>query len=167
MAPSKAIFDQIVQRFEERMKLHTTDRPTEDEQKLLTADDDDEEEHDDADAHMDLIEFPMDGSNVEIVIWVVLSPLRFLMHYTVPDVRQLDRHGDPTASIGVAYFASFMCLIWLIIGSYAMVASLEKLAALMDIPDALIGVTVSAAGTLRYAVRRRIIDRRLAYVDMH
>jgi Ca2+/Na+ antiporter len=64
----------------------------------------------------------------------------------VPDVRQLDRNGDPTASIGVAYFATFMCLLWLIAGSYFMVACLEKLAELMNIPDAVIGVTVSAAG---------------------
>jgi Ca2+/H+ antiporter len=38
-----------------------------------------------------------------------------------------------------------MCLLWLIAESYFMVACLEKLAEFMNIPDAVIGVTVSAA----------------------
>lgn len=131
------------------LTAHTTVWPTGEELQQLEADDDyDEELNDDADAHVDLIEFPIDGSNMEIAMWCFLSPLRYLMHYTVPDVRQLDRNGDQTSSIGVAYSATFMCLVWLIMGSYAMVASLEALAELLDIPDTLIGVTVSAAGTV-------------------
>ena len=144
MAPSKGIFDKVVQELEEYMKLHTT--VCGDELKQLDVAGDEAEECDDADAHVDLIEFPIDGSNVEIVLWIFLSPLRFLMHFTLPDVRQLDRNGQPTASIKVAYLSTFMCLVWLIVGSYAMVASLEALAELMDIPDTFIGVTVSAAG---------------------
>lgn len=69
------------------------------------------------------------------------------MQYTIKDVRVMDQEGDPTASISSAFAAVVMCLVWLVIGSYAMVASLESLAALMDIPDAVVGVTVSAAGT--------------------
>lgn len=40
-----------------------------------------------------------------------------------------------------------MCLVWLVVGSLAMVSSLEQLADLMDVPPAVVGVTVSAAGT--------------------
>jgi hypothetical protein len=50
------------------------------------------------------------------------------MHYTIPDVRVLDHHGLPTATLAKASMSAFMCLLWLIVGSYAMVASLEALA---------------------------------------
>ena len=116
----------------------------------LKAEDDDasfvEIDFDGADDFEDLIEFPIDGSNLEVVFWVLLFPLRLLMHFTLPDVRSLDEKGEPTASVGKAFLATLMCLVWLIFGSYSMVASLEALAALMDIPDAVIGFTVSAAG---------------------
>ena len=101
--------------------------------------------------HEELIDFPSDGSNMEIVFWVLLFPLRFLMHYTIPDVRKLDSQGQLTISktkiILNAFASTLMCLVWLIVGSYAMVASLEELAKMMNIPDAVIGFTVSAAGT--------------------
>jgi Ca2+/Na+ antiporter len=101
---------------------------------------------DGADEYDDLIECPVDGSIVEVTFWVLLFPLRLVMHFTLPDVRSLDENGEPTATIGKAFFATFMCLVWLVVGSYTMVSSLEALAALMDIPDAVIGFTVSAAG---------------------
>jgi hypothetical protein len=105
-------------------------------------------EFDGADDFEDLISFPTDGSNIEVVFWILLFPLRVLMHYTIPDVRSLDESGEATATKAKAFLATFMCLVWLVFGSYAMVASLEALAALMDIPDAVIGFTVSAAGTI-------------------
>jgi Ca2+/Na+ antiporter len=147
MAPSKAIFDHIVEKFEEYMELHTSVRIYTEVSSPDPAGEE-EEECDDADEHVDLIEFPSEGSSLEIALWIALFPLRFLMHFTVPDVRQLDRNGNPTVTIGYAYLATFMCLVWLVMGSYAMVASLEALAELMDIPDTVIGVTVSAAGRL-------------------
>lgn len=69
------------------------------------------------------------------------------MHWTIPDVRRLDQAGNPVSSLSTAFAASVSCLVWLIVGSYAMVASLERLADLLDIPDAVVGATVSAAGT--------------------
>jgi Ca2+/Na+ antiporter len=148
MAPSKAVFTQIVQAFELYMDAHTSERET-----LAAPDSTTDSTHteastdfDDSDEHVSLIEFPSNGSNIEIAFWLFLFPIRFLMHYTMPDVRQLDRNGDPMSTIGYAYLAALSCLVWLIIGSYAMVASLEKLASLMDVPDSLVGVTVSAAG---------------------
>ena len=135
MAPSKSIFEKVVHQLEIYMQDHCNDE--------------DDVEHDnygDSDNHVDLIEFPSDSSKLERFFWIVLSPLRFAMHFTVPDVRQLNEAGDPMTSKRVAFLATFMCLVWLIMGSYAMVASLEKLAELMNIPDAVVGVTVSAAG---------------------
>lgn len=137
MAPSKTIFEKSVKQLEIYMQAHSHEEDD---------DDDDFGDYGDADHHVDLIEFPSDGSKLEMFFWIVLSPLRFLMHFTMPDVRQLNEAGNPKASIRVAYLATFMCLVWLIVGSYAMVASLENLAELMDIPDAVVGVTVSAAG---------------------
>ena len=99
-----------------------------------------------------LIEFPACGTNLTITLFSFLFPLRALMHYTVPDVRVVDIHGNPASKnnlsiVGNAFLAVFMCLVWLVVGSYAMVASLETLADLLDIPPAVVGVTVSAVGT--------------------
>jgi hypothetical protein len=105
-------------------------------------------EFDGADDFEELIQFPTDGSNIEVVFWILLFPLRLLMHFTLPDVRSLDERGEPTATIAKAFFATVMCLVWLVFGSYTMVASLEALASLMDIPDSVIGFTVSAAGKI-------------------
>lgn len=132
----------------EALIKHWEEAPTED---GLTAPaktpTEEEGEFDDSDPHVDLTEFPGDGSTLEILLYLFLFPLRFLMQWTIGDVRTLDEAGNPTATRGKAYLAILMCLLWLIVGSYAMVASLENLAELMDIPDAVVGVTVSAAGT--------------------
>jgi Ca2+/Na+ antiporter len=141
MAPSKTIFDRAIQQLESYMHHHSNDEDA------STMDAEGPSENSgDADDHVDLIEFPSEGTNAEVFLWIFLSPLRFAMHYTVPDVRQLDEHGNPKTTIGAAFFATFMCLVWLILMSYVMVTSLEYLAELMSIPDAVVGVTVSAAG---------------------
>ena len=96
-------------------------------------------------AHEELIDFPAGGSKIEIVFWLLLSPLKYLMHYTLPDTRH--SQGEMKEQVNHAFKATLMCLVWLVAGSYAMVASLEALAELMGIPNAVIGFTVSAAGT--------------------
>ena len=149
MAPSKEIFELTIEKLEVYMDAHTSTRSTgSDKEDLLrrASTSMGEDEFDDSDPYEDLIEFPSEGSNSDIAIFLILFPIRFLMHWTLPDVRHLDEDGNPTGTIGKAFAASFMCLVWLIIGSYAMVASLEALAELMDIPDAVVGFTVSAAG---------------------
>ena len=88
----------------------------------------------------------MDSSNFETIFFFLLFPLRFLMHFTIPDVRMLNEKGEPTATIGKAYLSTLSCLLWLIVGSYAMVASLEALGELLGVSDAIMGFTVSAAG---------------------
>jgi len=147
MAPSKPIFDKVVEKMEFFMDRNCSEDPGEE-----NSDDDDDDdinnnEFDGADSFETLIEFNADSSNLETIFFLLLFPLRFLIHFTIPDVRSLDENGEMNSSVGKAYLSTLSCLMWLIIGSYAMVASLEALAELMDIPDAVIGFTVSAAGT--------------------
>lgn len=148
MAPSEEIMQDVVTMMEQFVKKnheHTeivNDEPTEEEKQAFHHGDEFES----------LIEFPATGSNLTIFFFVVLFPIRFLMHYTVPDVRILDIHGEPVTnkSIGLrgnAFLAIIGCLLWLVVGSYAMVASLEHLADLLKIPAAVVGVSVSAVGT--------------------
>lgn len=144
MAPSDEVFDAVVDRIDQLVK-HWEDGESEED--VLAQPSMAEEEFEDADPHVDMTEFPSDSSNLGTLLFCFLFPLRLLMQWTIPDVRTLDRNGNPTASLGKAYTSAIMCLVWLIVGSYAMVSSLEHLAALMDIPDAVVGVTVSAAGT--------------------
>lgn len=148
MAPSKKIYLAVLEKLEGFMRYHTTLRSNSIVDDVNAADDDDADVEgvDNADAHMSLVEFPVDAGIFELCMWVFLFPIRFIMHWTLPDVRHMDSDGDFTPSINTAFFSTFMCLVWLVIGSYAMVASLEGLAELMDIPDAVIGFTVSAAG---------------------
>jgi len=140
MAPSDEVFNTVVDKMGELVNYWEAH-----EEEVLAAPDQEKENDDSED--VDLTEFPLDGSTFTILVFYILYPLRFLMQNTMGDVRTLDSKGNPTATLGKAYLAVVMCLVWLIIGSYAMVASLEKLADLMDIPDAIVGVTVSAAGT--------------------
>ena len=105
-----------------------------------------------AQGHESLIEYEIDSSNFQTIFFFLLFPLRFLMHFTIPDVRALNENGEPTTTIGKAYLSTFSCLLWLIVGSYAMVASLEALGELMGISDAIMGFTVSAAGKWKVLV---------------
>ena len=158
MAPSRAIFDAVVKGLEEYMATTQAFR----EQGMIELDDWDDgaAEGDgknitaqkrrdiDADPHVDLIELPQNASKFELALWVSVYPLRLIMHYTLPELRHLDHHGQRvTISISRAYLSTFSCLVWLIAGSYVMVYSLEHLAALLGIPDTVMGVTISAAGT--------------------
>lgn len=146
MAPSKKIYLAVLEKLEGFMRYNTTIRSNSIIEDVNDDDDDAVEGVVDADSHMGLIEFPADAGLFELSMWFFLFPLRFVMHWTLPDVRHLNNEGEFVAGINAAFFATFMCLVWLVMGSYAMVASLEGLAELMDIPDAVIGFTVSAAG---------------------
>lgn len=146
LAPSRDIFDAVVDKCESIIDV----REEEKERQPVPLDVDSrpgEVESGGDDDHTSLIEFPMAGSLVDIVFHILLFPLKALMHFTIPDVRHLDSEGNPVGGLGRAFTAIFMCLVWLIVGSYAMVRSLEELADLMNVPDAVVGVTVSAAGT--------------------
>lgn len=144
IAPSMAIFDAVLQALDEYVTATSSLRDM-----GVTQLDDDRGEllskrDKNADPHMELIECPKDASLLGIALWGAVFPLRLIMHYSLPDVRQLDHHGLPTASIWVAYISTVMSLIWLLAGSFTMVVSLESLADVIGIPDAVMGV--SSAG---------------------
>jgi len=107
--------------------------------------------------HMDLISKPTNNaSKMELFLWYILYPLRLLMHYTLPHYigRRLENNDEIDTQLRCGY-SSYLCiyitvsscLVWLCISSYLMVTSLESLAALIGISDAVMGSTVSAAGT--------------------
>lgn len=144
LCPSQDIFDHVVKKMSDIITYNQQGKEDGMQPEHSEARPGEEFEHE---LEASLIEFPSDGSNADILLFLVLFPLRWLMHLTVPDVRTVDRHGNPMGTLRNAWISIIMCLAWLVVGSYAMVASLESLAALMDIPDAVVGVTVSAAGT--------------------
>lgn len=146
MAPSRRIFLAVLEKLEDYMEFNATLGPDDVKAAIIPADDGD---FDGSEEYTSLIEFPVDGNLFQVVVFVFLFPVRFFMHFSIPDVRQLDSEGNATKDISMAMLATCMCLVWLVMGSYAMVASLESLAELLDIPDAVIGFTVSAAGKER------------------
>ena len=143
MAPSRKIFERVVLKMEEIIDEVKDDN----DQISSIVSETYGADFDDADPHESLIAWPVDAGLLGFLFYIVLFPLRLLMQSTLPDVRHLDEYGTPTGTLGKALFASFMCLVWLILGSYYMVSSLETLGELAGIPAAIIGVTVSAAGT--------------------
>lgn len=143
MAPSEDVFEEAVSHLQDIMEHNASDDGT-----VVTEQDPSMENISSTDTYESLIEFPEEGSSAAtIFFFVVLFPIRFIMHLTLPDVRVVDGQGNIESSLMKAYCAVFMCLLWLIVGSYAMVSSLENLADLLAIPTAIVGVTVSAAGT--------------------
>jgi len=93
-----------------------------------------------------LVEFPEGTSLMAAVFHVILLPVKWLVHYTVPDVRILPPEKS-WPQLRDAVIAICSCLVWIVAGSLAMCTSLESLGRLMGISDMLMGVTISAAGT--------------------
>lgn len=153
MAPSEEILMAVCEKMEELMELHDQGHGDElphregTQQAGQGGDESGEEEFVSSDEEGTLIDFPVGAGGIGIFFFLVLFPFRLMMHLTVPDVRQLDKQGNPMASVSTSFIAIGMCLVWLVIASYGMVASLEKIADLLHIPDTVVGVTVSAAGT--------------------
>jgi Ca2+/Na+ antiporter len=143
IAPSRAIFDAVLLAFDKYVTATSSLR----DMGVTELDDERGDLHKlskrdkNADPHIELIECPKNASLLGIFLFGMLFPLRLIMHYTLPDVRHLDHHGIPTASIWVAYVSTITSLIWLLAGSYVMVVSLETLADVIGIPDAVMGVS--------------------------
>jgi K+-dependent Na+/Ca+ exchanger-like protein len=108
--------------------------------------------------HMDLISKPTNNaSKMELFLWYFFYPLRLLMHITLPHYigRRFENNDEVDTQQRRRGYSSYLCiyitvsscLVWLCISSYLMVTSLESLAALIGISDAVMGSTVSAAGT--------------------
>ncbi|KAL9184769.1 hypothetical protein ACHAXT_012739 [Thalassiosira profunda] len=126
MAPSRAIFDAVVTALEEYMRatvelrqqgLTELDESQHRGEDATTATKRTRKRDADADPHVDLIEVPRNASHAELALWASVYPLRLVMHMTLPDVRRLDRHGQPAKSAAHAYLATVACLGWLIAGS--------------------------------------------------
>ena len=129
LAPSRAHLDAVMPSFEEYLDPNAT---------VL-----DQEPNFRPEAHESLISFPKGMSKTKLFFSTITFPLKALVHFTIPDVRS-ESSLSPTTRALVAIFA---CIVALIVGSYAMVESLEDVGAILDIPPSIIGVTVSAAGT--------------------
>lgn len=90
-----------------------------------------------------LIAMPENCSIASKILHVILFPLKALIHCTIPDVRN---GGDAYLSFK-ATLSIILCICFLVISSYAMVTSLESIAHELDIPEEIVGSTISAAGT--------------------
>lgn len=136
MAPSKDIFDLVVPKFEASIIKDSSDNSLVEGNAML-------ETH----VIQRLVDPPPNSSWLNIILFLCLLPLRFIMHWTLPDVRVIRNDGSPTTKVWAAVLTIFSCLVWLVVSSYAMVTSLERMADMLHIPESVIGVTVSAAGT--------------------
>lgn len=88
MAPSKTIFDAVLNAFQVYMDANEDMRA----QGVVELEEDivDDEVHNkdtDADEHVTLIERPNNATLVETILWASVIPLRYSMHFTLPDVR--------------------------------------------------------------------------------
>jgi len=131
LAPSDEIFQIAVSKFEERLGQKLNDDIHETNPAVF-------ESH-----HTKLITPPLNATKYQMFIHTVTYPIKFVIHMLVPDVCS----GTSAAPFLRAFLSSFMSIVFLIIGSYAMVLSLEDLAKRLNIPDTVVGATISAAGT--------------------
>lgn len=93
-----------------------------------------------------LIAFPHDGTISTKIMFFLLFPFNLAMHITIPDVRTVTS-DDGKLPIASAIIAIVSCILWLIGSSYVLVESLEEIGRLLNIPHAIVGITISAAGT--------------------
>ena len=104
-----------------------------------------EQEHFEEEHHRSLITFPENGSKMEKALFILLYPFNAAIHYTIPDVRVEKEIGE--LPLTKAFISVTLCIFWLVVSSYVLVESLEEIGRLMNIPHAIIGITISAAGT--------------------
>jgi sodium/potassium/calcium exchanger 2 len=91
--------------------------------------------------------------------WVVLAPLVFTLHWTVPDVRaEGKKKWFPVAFIGA--------IVWIGIYSFFMVEWATMIGAFAGIPDSVMGLTFLAAGTSIPDLLTSVIVARQGHGDM-
>lgn len=151
MAPSQAILHCIVEKLEDICRKNSN-HTNEEQDTQLSSQDDVQLCSENRTPFESLVAFPVGVSSVAIIAFCLTYPLRLLIHWTVPDVRVHGPDGYAVSyrKIGIlsnSHIATLSCLFWIIAGSYAMCTSLEALARLMHIPEAVVGATVSAVGT--------------------
>ena len=136
LAPTSAHLDAAISGFEESLDPNAV---VSEESTVLSEEDSSFR----LEVHESLISFPKGMSATNSFLFFVTFPLKALVHFTIPDVR----NGSSISITANASLASIACIVALIIGSYVMVTSLEDIGAILSIPPAVLGVTVSAAGT--------------------
>jgi len=105
---------------------------------VTSSKDEEDDEDEDDDGPMDL-EWPMDSLSKQ-VSYVLLSPLTYLLYYTVPDVR---REGWEKY-----FMITFACSVfWIAAFSYLMVWWATVVGVTLSIPSEVMGLTVLAIGT--------------------
>lgn len=130
LAPTDAIFSVAVRRFEEFLHLPVLElRYSED--SIETPE-----------QHSSLLTYPHHGSILEKIFHIILLPIKAMIQLGIPDVRQAS--AAPTLKATVSMILS---VTYLIGGSYVLVETLENVAKELDIPESVVGATVSAAGT--------------------
>ena len=134
MAPTKDILHATIRRLEEILRCNSICSEDENSRNL--------DPIDETEVHS-LISYPHGGSKLLQFSHVVLFPLKALIHFSIPDVRD----SASSISLGKAFLCVFLSIFFLICGSYIMVTSLEGIAHRMYIPETIVGATISAAGT--------------------
>lgn len=110
MAPSQDIFNKVVKKCKELMKVWyklLNDEATFKETKKVVYDPD-------VDLIPYLIDFPNKGSCLSLILFIILYPLYLLIHLSAPDLRLITRNIGSKYSVLVAIFVILLCLIWLI-----------------------------------------------------
>lgn len=130
LAPTDTIFSAAVRRFEELLQIPVIEMKYSEEIPAAH------------EFHESLIEFPRHGTVLQKIFFVLLFPVKALTHFGIPDVR--DASDAPTVKASIAAIVS---VLFLIVGSFVMVETLECLAHEIHIPEAVVGATISAAGT--------------------
>jgi Ca2+/Na+ antiporter len=130
LAPTEAIFAAATRRLEELLELPIIEMEYREASLELPI------------YHESLLHYPDEGSLLEKFFHIILFPVKTLIHFGIPDVRKTS-----VAPLSKAVITAIMSVLFLIGGSYVMVASLDSLAHELDLPESVVGATISAAGT--------------------
>lgn len=131
LAPTDAIFAAATRRFEELLQIPVIEMQYSTE---ISADTND--------FHESMIHYPHGGSFLKKVFHIILLPIKAFIHFGIPDVRKTS-----AVPFSKAVISAILSVLFLIGGSYTMVATLDALAHDLNIPEAVMGATFSAAGT--------------------
>lgn len=130
LAPSDAIFAAAVRRFEEFLHLPVIEIKYS------------EDKIEGPEYHASLLTYPAHGSFLEKVLHIILLPSNALMHFMIPDVRKAS-----IAPFTKALISTILSILFLTIVSLIMVEALEAFAEKLEIPESIVGATISAAAT--------------------
>lgn len=92
--------------------------------------------------HSSLLSYPHHSSILVQIFHIILLPIKAVIQLGIPDVRQSSAAPALKATLSMV-----LSVAYLIGGSYVMVETLEAVAKELDIPESVVGATISAAGT--------------------